>query len=985
MAACNDTGGPRGTPRSGASQEDNPRRTACIPGDFDQNGAVDFADFTGFSAAYGQPVTEENQQYDLDGSGSIDFGDFLFVSQYFGKTGECQECKLFNPCVACGLEHDYMRMRVECSGPTGEFVVDASERLSSPIVWEDFYEKDDLDDLDPDPAEWSGHSTWPAFDGSYAESLSCNYSTVPQEVGCPDCPSYDTSKSWSFLVSHAVWIDENPDMDETDVMGCVNALGHAFVPVGSFEHGTCEGEAEASATVSDYDGPRTYTVRVEFEPYETPPCDIATTEASCEADPRCDWQPDECDDYEYGSDACGAYICGDACEDFAELEECLRAECEADCDTQCEPAFTGECTQCVDEEGDADGYAIGSFYCPGDSSPDSQERPVCGPQGECVSPSSYGATDEQCQAEGPCANVDCDDGDPCTQDSCSDGECSHQTLNTPECQVCGSCSCGPAERTHVSGKLDVKGPPGASVPCVPPLIGSTSLGTVSGSISGELTQETCPECWSHGKLSGSASLAVEVCGTNWDVGVSGSGSKDVRQCTRCEEQDEECVAVCDDAASCERIEGQLNGHIQASRFFGLKFPKQGELSQNILGTKIKVSGKCGATVKGRVDATVEGGATENNAYFCDACTPCQDWGGEVSGTLSASVGCEANFEVGRHKFPVKSGNAGEASLKVTVGGSEQWGECEDESCTFGAVQTKVGASISRGINIGFFRAHVSCFFGNEACGETNSCGECSKCGGDGACASSENKMECKSDVSVGISLQSDSPDTPIVATKNQLFQCDPSVVGAELEIGDAAGPGTVVVRPAADACDYDLFYIDALGETQLNTSAAGFLTASAAQSEAGELVVCATRIDHHVDPSAVLGPNDDEALALHAMDQVALECSRRDSFGLWSGPELIVSPGDAWAAWLQEVRVDDQGAVHVDYTRDSTFQFLNLTNNGRPAEDGVYSAVLTNDGLGVANTETVREDVHDGGEIERWEPTDEEQAALEDIIDFGDE
>jgi len=984
VAGCNEDYGPRGVPRSDASEEDNPLRTACLPGDFDGSGAVDFADFTAFSAAFGQPVDEQTEVYDLDGSGAIDFGDFLTFSENFGESGECQTCKLLNPCVTCGLDHDLMRMRVQCDGPTGQFVVDASERLSEPLIWEDFWEKDDLEDLDPDPAEWSGFSRWEAFDGSYAESLTCNYSTVPQEVGCLDCPPFDTSKSWAFLVSHAVWMRENSEMDETDVMGCVQALSNAHVPVGSFEHGTCEGQAEATATVYDYDGPRTYTVSVEFEPYDTPPCDIATTEATCEADNRCAWLPDACDDDEFGSPGCGASLCGDACEDFAELEACLRAECEASCDTQCEPSFTGECTQCVDEDGDADGYAVGSFHCPGDGTIESQDRPVCGPQGECVSPSVYGATDAECQAEGPCANVDCDDGDPCTQDSCSGGTCSHQSLNTPECQVCGSCGCGPAERSHLAGTLKVDGPKGASVPCVPPLTGSTSLGTVSGTISGELTHESCPECWSHGKLSGAASLGVEVCGTNWNVGVSGSGSKDVRQCTRCEEQDEDCVAVCDDNASCETIAGELTGHIQASRFFGLKFPKQGELSQTILGTKIKVSGKCGATVTGRVDATVEGSATDNEGYDCDACTPCQDWGGDVSGTLKASVGCEANFEVGRHKFPVKSGNAGEASVKVTVGGSERWGECEDESCTFGSVKTKVGASLSRGINIGFFRAHVNCFFGSEFCGEANSCGECSQCGDDGSCSSADNKIECESSVSVGISLQSADADSPIVATENRLFQCDPSAVGSELEVGDPEGPGSIVIRPAADACDYDLFYVDGSGEVQLNASAAGFLTASATQTDNGELVVCATRIDHHADPTAVLGPDDDPALALHNMDDVFVECSRRDAFGSWSGPELVVTPGNDWAAWLQEVRIDDEGSVHVDYTRDSTFQFLNLTNSGRPASDGVYSAVLDG-GLGVTATQTVRDDVHDGGEVDTWVPTEEERDALEDIIDFGDE
>ncbi len=50
-------------------------------GDFDRNGAVDFADFLEFAAAFNQP----NPTFDLDGSGLVDFGDLVIFASSFGS------------------------------------------------------------------------------------------------------------------------------------------------------------------------------------------------------------------------------------------------------------------------------------------------------------------------------------------------------------------------------------------------------------------------------------------------------------------------------------------------------------------------------------------------------------------------------------------------------------------------------------------------------------------------------------------------------------------------------------------------------------------------------------------------------------------------------------------------------------------------------------------------------------------------------------
>jgi hypothetical protein len=57
-----------------------------------------------------------------------------------------------------------------------------------------------------------------------------------------------------------------------------------------------------------------------------------------------------------------------------------------------------------------------------------------------------------------------------------------------------------------------------------------------------------------------------------------------------------------------------------------------------------------------------------------------------------------------------------------------------------------------------------------------------------------------------------------------------------------------------------------------------------------------------------------------------------------------VVPGDsAFAAWVGHVTPvpATSGAFTLRYVRDSTFQFFNVSDNGRPASDGVWDVPLT--------------------------------------------
>ena len=62
---------------------------AC-PGDFDNNGIVEFADFLFFVVAFGASSGDANYDalMDMDGNGAIDFGDLLLFAGVFGTTCE---------------------------------------------------------------------------------------------------------------------------------------------------------------------------------------------------------------------------------------------------------------------------------------------------------------------------------------------------------------------------------------------------------------------------------------------------------------------------------------------------------------------------------------------------------------------------------------------------------------------------------------------------------------------------------------------------------------------------------------------------------------------------------------------------------------------------------------------------------------------------------------------------------------------------------
>jgi hypothetical protein len=53
--------------------------------DFNGDGEVNFDDFFGLAAVFGQPATGGAAKFDLDGDGTVGFGDFFKFADSFGK------------------------------------------------------------------------------------------------------------------------------------------------------------------------------------------------------------------------------------------------------------------------------------------------------------------------------------------------------------------------------------------------------------------------------------------------------------------------------------------------------------------------------------------------------------------------------------------------------------------------------------------------------------------------------------------------------------------------------------------------------------------------------------------------------------------------------------------------------------------------------------------------------------------------------------
>ncbi len=214
------------------------------------------------------------------------------------------------------------------------------------------------------------------------------------------------------------------------------------------------------------------------------------------------------------------------------------------------------------------------------------------------------------------------------------------------------------------------------------------------------------------------------------------------------------------------------------------------------------------------------------------------------------------------------------------------------------------------------------------------------------------------------------------------FQCVPNAVSTVTDIADVQGlPGAVIsIAPTEEDCLFELAFRDAAGVSASLSKGTpgGYLLAVGGVTPGGDLMVCASNIQH----SRTYPATDSGAPHERRIDRVTVECATRSS-GTWSPLQPIVEADGPWAAWVVGIEASDSraSAFRVLWIHDFSYQFLNLSNKGRPAEDGLYATtfVRTSDGDVIVEAAQRVSDVIPKGsaEHEPWTPTEQERAALQ--------
>ena len=251
---------------------------------------------------------------------------------------------------------------------------------------------------------------------------------------------------------------------------------------------------------------------------------------------------------------------------------------------------------------------------------------------------------------------------------------------------------------------------------------------------------------------------------------------------------------------------------------------------------------------------------------------------------------------------------------------------------------------------------------------------------DDPCASSDCPADPDADCSPTLPPEEPGPLQPIRG-----FECNDEFTGETLSVVDGTEGDLVLTKVSSSGnCNYDLIYQDNSGqESVLSTKASGYMFAAAGAAPSGDILVCSTHLQHR--------ETDQEGIRF--VERILIQCWVKEPSGNWIGPKTVVSPDGPWAAWVDILgaKADGRREYSVQYIRDFTFSPLNAVNDGRPDTDGVYKtpfriesgAILVDSAEKLADViYPTANEVYENST--NWEPTEEEQEALSDIIDFGD-
>ena len=197
-------------------------------------------------------------------------------------------------------------------------------------------------------------------------------------------------------------------------------------------------------------------------------------------------------------------------------------------------------------------------------------------------------------------------------------------------------------------------------------------------------------------------------------------------------------------------------------------------------------------------------------------------------------------------------------------------------------------------------------------------------------------------LAVGCNAAGEPPDferAPREVEADRGFNCIKDAVTAPMTVTpvENALGHTVEIVPSGAACQFNLAYRDGGGVRAALTGQdpGAYMVASAKQTPEGVRIVCASKVVHEPSRQA----SSHRRIEVRKTSTVPIECASFDG-GAWSTLNRVVDPAGDWAAWVLGVIEAGPGRFRVYYTRDFSFQVMNMSDRGRPAEDGIYETEL---------------------------------------------
>lgn len=216
--------------------------------------------------------------------------------------------------------------------------------------------------------------------------------------------------------------------------------------------------------------------------------------------------------------------------------------------------------------------------------------------------------------------------------------------------------------------------------------------------------------------------------------------------------------------------------------------------------------------------------------------------------------------------------------------------------------------------------------------------------------------------------------------RRKAFDCRPELVGAEAVLAPIAGTDDVVIIRAGDAaadCKYSVVYRGADGSEDVLSESDDSYFLTVAMPVGDDRVVCISTMQSEAA----------EELGVNEISTVPILCATRLG-GAWSKLAPAIEGNEEWAAWVREIKQVAPDTFELTYARDFSFQFMNMSDVGRPASDGVYAVTmtLTDTGFDVSAPTKITDAqnplaVQGGDEPAKWQPTEEELEALKGIIE----